>query len=144
MENFRQMVAQDNGGCPDANLARLAALEVGRDFLEVGEKGLDKLKELFAFRRERERPALKESRAQIFFELGDLRTDGGLLDSVRNVPHRGHDAAVARDVIKKFKMVDVHRAGQCRVKFYQFTPPKQGELNGLHANGICRPIKRAG
>ena len=108
MENFRQMIAKNDRGGADANLPGLAALEIGGYFVQVGKKGLDELKEPFAFRSEREGPALEQGRAQIFLKLGNLRTNGGLLDSVGDVAHGRHDAAVSRNVIKKFKMMDIH------------------------------------
>ena len=144
VKNFGQMIAQDDGGSADANVPGLAALEIGGDFVEVCKEGLDELKELFTFGREREGPAVEEGGAEIFLKLSDLRADGGLLDAVGDVAYGGHDAAVAGDIIKKFEMMDVHRAGQCPAQFYQFMPPVQGELQGLHANAICNNINRTG
>jgi len=51
---------------------------------------------------------LEQSHAEEFLELRDLRTDRRLLDAVGDVAHRRHNAAVPRDVIEKFEVMDVH------------------------------------
>ena len=43
-----------------------------RHFVEVGKKRLDELEQFFAFRRQRERPALEQRYAQKFLQLGNL------------------------------------------------------------------------
>jgi hypothetical protein len=51
---------------------------------------------------------MKQRYPKKFFKLRHLGAYCGLLDAIRNVPHRRHDAAVFGDVIKQFKMMDVH------------------------------------
>lgn len=102
------MVAQDDGRSADANVPRLAALEFARHFIEVRKKWLDELEKPFAFRREFKRPPLKQGRSQKFLKLRHLRAYRRLLDAIRDVADGGHDASVARHVIKKFKVMDVH------------------------------------
>src|ERR1017187_5326402 len=98
-------------------MPRLAALEFVRDLFEVGKKRFRERIKLFSFRRQRKRPPLKQRYAQKFLKLRHLRAHRRLLDAVGNVPHRRHNAAVPRDVIKQFEMVDVHGADDRRSSF---------------------------
>ena len=113
------MLAQHDGRGADADVPRLSALQFVRHLFEVRKKRLDESVQFFALRRQRERPPVKQDHAEKFFELRDLGTDRRLLDAVRNIPHRRHDAAVPGHVVKKFEMVNVHVRVRRLDRFYQ-------------------------
>ena len=107
------MVAQHNRGRANANVPRLAALQLIGDPLQIPKKGLDEFVQLGPGGRQFKRPALKQRRAQKFLQLGNLRAHRRLLDAIGNVPHRRHDAAVPGHVIKQFEVMDVHGVAFC-------------------------------
>src|ERR1035437_794026 len=108
LEHVGQMVAQDDRGSANADLAGLAALQVAGDGIQVGEEGLDEVIELLAGRRQRERPALEQRHPQVFFQLRHLPAHRRLLNAIRDVPQRLGNPAVAGDVIKQLQMVNIH------------------------------------
>ena len=55
--------------------------------------------------------AVEEGGGEGVFELEDLGADGWLLDAVGDAASGGADAAVARDVVEEFEVVDVHGGG---------------------------------
>lgn len=103
------MVAQDDGRGADAQVLHLAALQLGFHHRELAEKRLDELVKLLARWRQRERAALEQRHAQVFFQPRELAADGGLLDAVGHVAGRLGDAAMPGDVVEEFEMVDVHK-----------------------------------
>ncbi len=107
------MVAQHDGRSADTEMPRLTALKFLRQFAKIGKERRAKGVKFFARRRQRERPALKQCHAKKFLQLRHLRAHRRLLDAIRNVSHRRHDAAVFGDVIKKFEVMDVHYFRRC-------------------------------
>src|SRR5438094_10553614 len=85
LEQLGQMIPQHGGRGAYADLARLASLQLAGDGIEIREKGLNELIELLAVRGESEGPPLKKRYAEIFLQLRNLTTHGGLLDAIWDI-----------------------------------------------------------
>ena len=92
----------------DSQLRRTVLLESFADNINVLEERPDELEKLCACRREREWTPLKKLRAEGFLQLGDLPTDGWLLNAVGNVAHRCRDAAMFCNEVEQLQMMNVH------------------------------------
>jgi len=102
------MVAQNYGRGANAELPRLAPLEIRCHFIQIGKERFCKRKQLYARRRQRKRSSLKKGDAQEFFELRHLCADRRLLNTIGNVAYRWHDPAMLGDIIKQFEVMNVH------------------------------------
>ena len=94
----------------DPEMPCLAALQLTGYLIQVCKERLDEGIQFFSFGRQLEWAPLKKRHAQKFFQLQHLCAYGRLLDAVRDVPHRRHDAAVLGDKIKQFKVMNIHSA----------------------------------
>ena len=79
------------------------------DNINVLEERPDELEELRPRGREREWTPLKKLRAEGFLQLGDLPTDGRLLNAVGNVAHRCRDAAMFCNEVEQLQVMNVHK-----------------------------------
>jgi len=135
------MVAQNYGRGANSKLPRLTTLEIRCHFIQIGKERFCKRKQLFARRRQRKRPSLKEGDAQEFFELRHLRADCRLLDAIGNIAYRWHDPAMFGDIIKQFEVMNVHalQSGY-RELFTPLSEKKQARriLFYRKGNGLCR------
>jgi len=102
------VIPQNDRRGADAKIPRLAALKVARNLVQVRKKWPRERIKFFARGRQNERAPLKQRHPQEFLQLRHLRAHGGLLDPVRNVADRRHDAAVLGNIIKKLEVMNVH------------------------------------
>src|SRR5206468_10486186 len=91
-----------------AAVLRPVLAELFSDDLDIVGKGFDDLEQFHARRGKREWSSLKKLRAKRLLQLGDLATHCRLLDTIRDVAHRGCDSAVFRDEIEQLQVMNVH------------------------------------
>src|SRR5262245_16387817 len=102
------MIADKRFAGRDAEMLGNATLQLFSHRPEVVEKGLNKIIQFPPLRREGKGPPLKQGDAEEFLQLDHLAAYGGLLDAIRHVAHGFGNAAVARHIIKKLEVVNVH------------------------------------
>src|SRR5579884_3363832 len=102
------MIPQHHIRRTDAQLMRRPALQLCRNRLDARKKRFYEAIEFFTGRRQSERTPMKKRRSEEFLKLGNLATDGRLLNAVRDVPHCFADAPMSRHVIKKLQMMNIH------------------------------------
>jgi hypothetical protein len=105
------VVAQNQFGCGDSKLGRLTSAHPRGDCFGMVEERAGEILEFFAVGCEAKRLPVEQLRAEVLFQKQNLAAYGGLLDAVGDVPHGAADAAMLRDVIEQFEMMEIHRAG---------------------------------
>src|SRR6267154_847597 len=102
------MISQHGSRGANPYRSCLFSPEFALELIEVRKKRLDETVQFLAVGSQHKGPALEKDYAKGVLELRNLAADCWLLNSVRNVADRLHDAAIASDIVKQFQVMDVH------------------------------------
>src|SRR5688500_6075013 len=108
LNNFRQMVPQNNVRSANAHQVHRATANLLRNVFEILKKRLDESIELVTRRCHAKRTPLKQTYAEALFELKNLRAHRGLLNPVGHLTNGFRNATMPRHIIEQFEVVDVH------------------------------------
>jgi len=118
----RDMQTQDELRSPEPQLRTFLVAQLTGERGQTCEERLDVGEKFAPCRGQPKRTALEKPRPKVRFQSAHLTADRRLLDPIRDVAHRGADAAMLRHIVEQLEVMHVHGA---EMKLSTFPAAKQ-------------------